>query len=316
MINNTVWAACFLLLTIGLFWLTARSRRLSNPFAKWGLVVVGAFVSLIFCFITYAGIRGVFDLYLPRGTTPRDLKVDTSPARVARGEHIAGMLCAGCHSLNGQLPLSGGKNLSDDTGMPLGDLYTINLTPAGPLKDWTDGEIFRAVRQGADKDGRRLPVMSSQAARNLSDVDLESVIAYIRSQPPVQHETPPPNPSFLTALLSGAGMLPSQPGILTGPVTAPAPGPTLEYGQYTAGWYGCAECHGAELTGGKGGVVPKGPNLRSVKNWSRDGFIATMRTGKTPFGKQLDSLMMPWQTIGRGSDDELTAIYAYLVSLP
>lgn len=316
MLVNSVWAVGFLALTVTLAWLTSRSRRLVNPFAKWGLLGVGVAVSLIFCLVTYAGIRGMFDLYLPRGTPARDLKVDMSPARVARGQHLAAMVCANCHTLNGELPLSGGKNLSDEARMPLGDLYTINLTPAGPLIDWTDGEIFRAVRQGADKNRRRLPVMSSQALRNLSDADLESVIAYLRSQPPVQNETPPPNPSFLTAVLSGAGMLPSQPGILTEPVMAPEPGPTITYGKYITGWYGCAECHGAELTGGGGGVVPKGPNLRSVKSWSRDGFLATMRSGKTPFGKQLDSVMMPYTTMGRGSDDELAAVYAYLVSLP
>ena len=316
MLANIVWAVGFLALTIVLFWLSSRARRLRNPFAKWGLLVVGGVVSLIFCLVSYVGIRGLFDLYLSRGTAPRELKVDMVPARIARGEHIANMLCVGCHSLSGQLPLSGGKNLSDEAHMPLGDLYTINLTPAGPLKDWTDGEIFRAVRQGADKNGRRLPVMSAQAARNLSDADLESVIAYIRSQPPVQNETPPPDPRFLAAILSGAGMFPSQPGILTEPVMAPPPSRAVEYGKYLTGWLSCTECHGANLSGGGGGVLPKGPNLRSVKSWSRDGFLATLRTGKTPFGKQLDSLMMPWNQFGRGSDEELTAVYAYLVSLP
>lgn len=316
MLANIVWAVGFLALTVTLAWLTSRTRRLGNPFAKWGLLVVGGFFSLLFCFLTYFGIRGDFDLYLPRGTAARELKVDMAPARVARGQHIAAMVCANCHTLNGDLPLSGGKNLSEEAHMPLGDLYTINLTPAGPLKDWTDGEVFRAVRQGADKNRRRLPVMSAQSVRNLSDEDIESVIAYLRSQPPVQNETPPPNPSFLTAILAGAKMLPSQPGIPVTPVTAPAAGPTADYGKYIVGWYGCQECHGANLTGGGGGVLPKGPNLRSVKSWSRDGFITTMRTGRTPFGKELNGEMMPWKGVGRASDDELTALYAYLVSLP
>jgi hypothetical protein len=40
------------------------------------------------------------------------------------------------------------------------------------------------------------------------------------------------------------------------------------------------------------------------------------RTGKTPFGKQLDSTLMPYKFYGRSSDAELSAIHAYLVSLP
>ena len=52
-----------------------------------------------------------------------------------------------------------------------------------------------------------------------------------------------------------------------------------------------------------------------MKGWTRDGFIAAMRTGKTPFGRQLDP-MMPWTFVGRATDDELSAIHSYLVSLP
>ena len=36
----------------------------------------------------------------------------------------------------------------------------VNLTPAGPLKDWSDGEIFRAIRNGIDRDGQVLFAMS------------------------------------------------------------------------------------------------------------------------------------------------------------
>ena len=111
-------------------------------------------------------------------------------------------------------------------------------------------------------------------------------------------------------------MLPSQPELTTDTIIAPAADTSLTYGDYTVGWFGCDECHGPQLTGGGGGVVPKGPSLRSVKNWSSDGFASAMRTGKTPFGKQLDSTLMPYNFVGRATDAELTAIYKYLVSLP
>ena len=66
---------------------------------------------------------------------------------------------------------------------------------------------------------------------------------------------------------------------------------------------------------GGGGVLPRGPSLHSVKGWTAEGFAATMRTGKTPFGRQLDSLQMPWKVYGRLTDDELTAVHKYLASL-
>jgi len=40
-----------------------------------------------------------------------------------------------------------------------------------------------------------------------------------------------------------------------------------------------------------------------------------MRTGVTPTGYNL-SATMPWKQVGRMDDVELTAMYAYLVSLP
>jgi mono/diheme cytochrome c family protein len=310
MLSNAISLLILVGLTLGIVWLTLRARHLSRPVAKWAVVGAGTLFALILLVVSGVSSRGMVKVYAPRGRPVRELKVVSTPERVARGQHIANTWCASCHTLNGQLPLSGGLNLSVQAGMPLGDLFTINLTPAGPLKEWTDGEIFRAVRDGADKNGRRLLVMSAQRVRNLSDDDLESVIAYLR-----HNETPPPRPSFLTVVLAGASMLPLLPGMAAETIHAPAPGPTLAYGTYIVKWMGCDECHGPQLTGGGGGVLPKGPTLRTVLGWTREGFVNAMRTGKTPFGKQLDSLKMPYPFVGRLTDDELSAVYSYVVSL-
>jgi len=315
MLTHVLVFLCFVAASALVVWLVLRARRSASPIAKWSGIVGGSLAALLLLVLTGASGRGLLYLYSPRGRAVRELKVEATPDRVARGRHIANTSCVGCHSLNGQLPLSGGKNLSEEAGIPLGDLYTINLTPAGPLANWTDGQIFRAVRDAADERGRRLPVMSAQRVRNLSDDDIMSLIAFIRSQAPVQHETPPPRPSYLAVMMAGAGMIPSLPGYAPDTIVAPAPGPTLEYGKYMVTWMGCDECHGAQYTGGGGGVLPVGPNLRSVKGWTSAQFIEALRTGKTPFGKQLDSLKMPWNVYGRSTDGELTAIHAYLASL-
>jgi mono/diheme cytochrome c family protein len=301
--------------TVGAFFLIGRARRW-KPAARWSVFVAGGLVGAILLAVSVAGANGLRKMYTPRGRPVRDLKVEATPERIARGQHIANTMCVGCHSLNGQLPLSGGRNLSDEPSVPpLGILQPINLTPAGPLAQWTDGEIFRAVRDGADNNGRRLPVMSSQRARYMSDEDLYAVIAYLRSQPPVQHETSLPKPNYLAVVMDGAGLVPYLADLAPDTIVGPSPGVTLEYGEYLVRYMGCDECHGPTYTGGGGGVLPVGPNLRSVKGWDAPGFIATMRTGKTPFGKQLDSVSMPWKVYGRLTDDELTAVHRYLASL-
>jgi hypothetical protein len=52
-----------------------------------------------------------------------------------------------------------------------------------------------------------------------------------------------------------------------------------------------------------------------VKGWKLEEFIATMRSGIDPNGHQL-SEQMPWQPVGRKSDEELRAVYQYLTHLP
>jgi mono/diheme cytochrome c family protein len=121
-----------------------------------------------------------------------------------------------------------------------------NLTPAGPLKHWSDGEIFRAIRNGVDADGRWLTVMSHTTAGRLSDDDTQAVIAYIRSVPAAGEQTPnPPDQlSLLGVVMLGAGMLPSGKPVITGSITAPRKGPTLQFGEYILSYQDCRECHG------------------------------------------------------------------------
>lgn len=314
MLTNALIFLCLVAITALIAWAVLRAIHGTRPAVRWTSIVVGGLLGAILVILSAVSARGLWTLYSPRGRAIRDIKVEATPERIARGRHIANTSCVGCHTLNGQLPLSGGRNLSDEIKIPLGDLYTINLTPAGPLANWTDGQIFRALRDGADERNRRLPVMSAQRVRNLSDEDILSVIAYLRSQPPVQHETPPPRPSYLAVVMAGFGMLPYLPGMAPDTIAAPAPGPTKEYGQYMVTWMGCDECHGQNLTGGHSRILPHGPNLRSVKGWTAQQFIAALRTGRTPF-KTLDSLQMPWTVYGHATDDELTAIHAYLTSL-
>ena len=70
------------------------------------------------------------------------------------------------------------------------------------------------------------------------------------------------------------------------------------------------------MTGGvQGQLAPVGPGLSLVKDWTLEGFISTMRTGTDPAGHQLGK-EMPWQPIGKMDNEELAAMYEYLIALP
>jgi len=160
--------------------------------------------------------------------------------------------------------------------------------------------------------------MSGARGRHLSDEDIQAVIAYLRSQPAVTNETPQPpdQPNTLALILTGAGVIPEGEPPITQAIDMPTKAATAEFGQYILSYQDCLLCHGADLSGGKPGqLAPIGPNLGRVKDWTKDQFVKTLRTGVDPKGHKLGA-QMPWQNIGRMDDEELAAVYEYIISLP
>jgi len=298
--------------------LARRAWRARNAIVKWVGVVLSGLLTLLVAIVSVVTLVGLVKLYAPKNAPIPDLKVAGTPEQIQRGEHLANAFCVECHSPNRQLPLIGGRDMGADFPLPLGSFVPANLTPAGDLKDWSDGEIMRVLRSGIDRDRRQLLFMSTVNVRHMSDNDLEAVIAFLRSQPAVVNKTqePPDQPSLLAAIMMGAGMLPKGEAPVTGTITAPSKGPTVEYGEYMIGFQDCRDCHGEDLKGGKQGqLAPIGPNLSVVKGWTQEQFITTIRTGVDPNGWHLRDVM-PWKTIGRLDDVELAAMHAYLASLP
>ncbi len=197
-------------------------------------------------------------------------------------------------------------------------MYAPNLTPAGPLADWSDGDIARAVRDRVARDGRSLLIMPADTFHRMSDEDVESLVAYLRAQPPVAHTAVATELHLPGAVVGAFGALPMTAQTpTTAPVVAPPQGVTPAYGEYLVNISGCRTCHGQNLTGGTNTFVPRGPSLVAiVPNWSTDQFVNTIRTGKDPSGVQLPPEMMPWpQFSATWSDDELRAIDAYIRNL-
>jgi cytochrome c553 len=297
-------------------WLSVRAWRLKRAFARWGSLSLSVLLAGLFGATAVVMLIGLQKVH-SRGAPVPDLTIASTAEQINRGHAIASTFCDACHSSDGTL--TGGRDLGEHFPVPIGRLVTANLTPAGLLSRWSDGEIFRAIRNSVDADGHWLTIMSLTNASKLSDGDIRALIAYIRSVPAAGQPTPNPpdqlNP--LGLLMLGAGILPAGKPVFTGTITAPSQSATREYGEYILSYQDCRGCHGADLTGGVPGQLgPIGPGLALVKDWKLEEFIATLRTGVDPSGHQLNNSVMPWRVFGKMSDDELSAIYRYLVQLP
>ena len=158
------------------------------------------------------------------------VKID-SAARIARGEYLVNAIgCDDCHSpkrmgANGpeiipELRLSGFPHNGhlppvDTTGVKKGwvlfapDLtgavgawgasFAGNITSDGSgIGNWTEENFIRALREGKYKglENSRplLPPMPWIAYKNLSDEDLKSIFAYLKTTKPVHNVVPAPRP--------------------------------------------------------------------------------------------------------------------------
>ncbi|MBA2663580.1 MAG: c-type cytochrome [Bradymonadaceae bacterium] len=239
---------------------------------------------------------------------------------IARGKAVAIFRgCADCHGLD----LSGKVFLDE---MPVMRLVAANLTQGGLAATYTDEDWARAVRHGIAPSGRPLLFMPSYEWIELSNEDLGALVAYIRSLPAVaqvDHGQSAVGPLGRILYLTGELPLLAAELIDHGLQPArPVPAASAEYGKYLI--TGCTGCHGEGLSGGKiPGVPPSwpiAPNLTphasGLASWSEADFINTLRSGKTPGGQELRADFMPWEFISQSSDEDLTALWLYLTSLP
>jgi mono/diheme cytochrome c family protein len=286
---------------------------------KWIGIIMGGLVgllALVFVVLYFIGGAKVNKKYeVPVET----ISIPTDAAAVQRGEHLATIyICTRCHTEN-----LGGELSFVVPGMV--SIPTPNLTsgPGGVGGFYTDTDWVRAIRHGVGHDGRALFIMPSKTFHYLSDEDLGALIAYLKSLPPVDNALPERRIEPLGRLMMAVGMFPPLPveqiDHTSPPPVAPEPGVTVAYGEYLSRT--CTECHGADLNGapfGPPGQEVPTPNLTpggELASWSEEDFITTMRTGVTPYGRQIDE-EMPWKYFGQMSDEELRAVWLYLKSLP
>jgi len=317
-----------LIVVIAVFgFLTTRAWKLKNAFLKWIGVFIAGLLTLVPAALLVLALMGYSKLNQHYDNPAAAIQVAGNPAQIARGQQLANT-CSSCHSAGNGLPLSGTNFASKFDFPPLGTLYAPNLTPSGDIKGWSDGEIIRAIREGVDDTGRSLLIMPSDNFRNLSDDDVQALVAYLRSQPSTGGPSPENHFNILGAIFMNLSdfRTAQQPA---GSVTAPQTG-TVEYGKYLVDVIGCRSCHGAQLQGkvanGQPGPPP-GPNLTQiVPHWTEDQFMTYFNTGTMPGGGKVPMITlnsgyteprMPWPMVRASTtDDELKDMYAYLHSLP
>jgi len=286
---------------------------------KWIGIVLGSLIVLVIAIVlvlvTVASGRmnKVYDPAVKRVAIPSD------EAAIERGRYLATSVstCTGCH--NSDL---GGKFFFEDP--TIGQIYSANLTAGAGGKGayYSDEDWVRLLRYGVKPDGKPVLVMPSQNFHRLSDEDLGALIAYLKTVPEVDRESPAPDLKVMGKVLIALGQLGRLPAEIIAEEGSLPPAPersvTVEYGQYIAWVGGCRDCHGDALTGGTVGPGgPVAPNLTpggQMLVWTDVDFIQAFRTGETPQGK-LDTDLMPIAEY-QMEDDDLKALYLYLKSMP
>ena len=308
---DIVGVAVLVGLAVALSWLGRRAWRSTRRVVKWVGATLCGLLALVVVTALVVALVGYYKLNQTYDNPVAQISVEVTPELVARGERF-GQFCAGCHAADQSPPMEGDDFLGEDAP-PIGTFWAPNLTPTH-LGEWSDGEIIRAIREGIHKSGRSLLVMPSSAFRKLSDADVHAIVAYLRSQPSIEPDTPANKLNVLGAILIGVFPVREAQPPVTEPVVAPPSGPTAEYGEYLTS-ITCALCHGGDLGGDAGFNAPGlvGAGLA----WTEDQFITFMRTGVRPDGRAVDGETMPWEILSEflADDDELKAVFARLAAL-
>ena len=323
MIGNVLTLLVVVGLVVLFSWLTYRAIRAKRMWIKIGGGLLAGLVTLLFLAIAVTGGMGFAAVYFPGADPASNLTVAKTPEQIARGEYLVNLSCIGCHGAvdaegtpSEQQPLTGGWNIAAAEGFDfMGNMVTENLTPGGKLAEYSDGELFRVLRHSINKDGDISPFMDLMPYKALSNEDTEAIIAYLRTVPAVESEIETGSRlKFLGLVMKGAGMLPAESG--TASVSAPAEGVTAAYGEYVAIYGDCRGCHGPDVTGvAPSAADPAGtPNPRLlVSTVNQEQFFEMMRTGIKPDGNAFPETM-PWQNAAKMSDDDLAALYTYLMA--
>lgn len=255
----------------------------------------------------------------------------TAAGSIERGDYLVNSImgCGNCHTPLGAQGLDMSKALSGRLVEQSEAMTAIsaNITPAGDVKDWTDEQLAKAIREGIRPDGTLIgPPMPFEVYRGISDDDLASIVAYLRTVPAIEND---PGESAYNI------PLPPAYGPPVDHVAAIPEGVTVEYGAYLAGPLGhCIVCHTPMGDDGRmafdsrlgaggfpfaqpDGTVVLSPNITptGLSGYTDEQLAAVITTGKRPDGSMVKP-PMPWYFFANMKKADLDAVILYLRSLP
>lgn len=298
---------------------------------------------LLVIVILIIGVLSYVKFALPHVGPAPDIHITATPARLARGKylvnHVAG--CIFCHSrkdysLYGSPIIpgtegEGGEVFGYSDSFP-GNFIAKNITPYH-LGNWTDGELFRAVTTGENKDGKALfPIMPYQHYAVLDTEDIYSILVYIRTLKSIPKDNPESSADFPVNFILNT--IPTKADFHPRPLASDSAG----YGKYLVTMGSCTLCHtpqvkgqpipGMDFAGGMGFPMVTGGTLNSanitpdmetgIGSWTREAFIARFKSAVDssnhpgPAPKDGYNPVMPWQYYGGMTEEDLGDIYAYL----
>lgn len=306
------------------------------------------FLKILFIlFVIVLVLAGAGYTYLfiafPKVSAAQDIKIEATPQRIERGKYLANSFafCIDCHSTRDiskySLPVvpgtegKGGMDYGEGAGfVPAANITQDKETGIG---SWTDGEIFRAITSGVNKDGKYLaPMMPYTLFAGMDKEDLYSIIAYIKTLPAIKNKVPKRSLKFPLYMIFR-----TVPKDVSSFGKKPDGTDKVKLGEY----YGvaCKFCHtqnekgeyipGKEFAGGVEFPMPDGSILRSanitpdketgIGNLTKELFIAKFKAclDESSLNPQTRGYNTPmaWNFIAKtATDEDLGAIYDYLMA--
>jgi len=301
---------------------------------------------LILLVVVIAGALTYVKVALPNVGNAEEIKIDYAPERIERGKYLATSVavCMDCHSKRDWSKFSGpltpgtlgqgGERFDQSVGMP-GVFISKNITPEG-IGRYTDGELFRVITSGVNKEGRAMfPLMPYPYYAKMDREDIYSIIAYVRSIAPIKNEVESSRPDFPMNFIINT--IPQQ----ANPQPRPDKSDQLAYGSYLINAASCAECHTQvdkgriipelKFAGGREFLFPDGSTVRSsnltsdpetgLGKWTEEMFIQKFKhyADSAHVSEKIKpgefNSIMPWTMYGKMESEDLAAIFAYLKSV-
>lgn len=281
----------------------------------------------------------------------QNLKAQENETLVERGRYLSTVAgCESCHTPfaaqynNPNMPAEDLRTLSlferqakDETLQfaggrifdlgPAGVIVTTNITqdPKTGIGGWSNEEIEIALRTGATPDGRQLhPIMPYAAYNQMSDNDMEAIIAYLRTVRSVENDVT----ALRTASTEGIPPFPMP----DGPISTPDPADEIRYGEYLVrNVLGCSDCHtpidpnsgqplfdeflsGGQPYEGPWGIVYAAnitPHEETgIGTWNENEIKRALLSGVRQDGRRL--ILMPWEYYAELTATDADAVTNYL----